>query len=129
MYSDRRHYRSARQLWQLQSFRYAPEMVLHPDVARLAQTIEAMSVFLWKYNNLGWAEETERCSLIIARSDFYGVERFLGLYGGMGSLNDVILRVGGIADRDDNEQFDALRLSAWEQARALARDEGAGHSN
>ncbi|WP_416366335.1 DUF6966 domain-containing protein [Sphingomonas aurantiaca] len=43
------------------------------------------------------------------------------LYGGMGSLNDVILQSGGVTPAEDNERFDALRTDAWKQANALAR--------
>ncbi|WIA57437.1 hypothetical protein N6H05_06490 [Sphingobium sp. WTD-1] len=96
-------------------------MTLHPEVARLSQTLEAMTALLKLHGNEEWAEQIERCRSNIARSDYYGVERLLRLYGGMGSLNDVVLQAAGSAPAEANSRFDALRSSAWEQAQALAR--------
>ena len=73
------------------------------------------------------AEQVERCRSTIAQSDYHGVDRLLCLYGGMGSLNDVILQSGGVVPTEDNERFDALRTNAWKQANALARDGARGN--
>ena len=107
--------------------RYAGEMALHPDVARLAEILEAMTTLLKLHGDNGWAEQVERCRSTIAQSDYHGVDRLLCLYGGMGSLNDVILQSGGVVPTDDNERFDALRTDAWKQANALARDGARGN--
>lgn len=104
-------------------------MTLHPDIARLVGTLEAMTTLLKLHGDGGWAEQIEQCRSIIARSDYYGVDRLLRLYGGMGSLNDVVLQSGGVAPPEENERFDALRTDAWEQAHALARDEAGGNGN
>ncbi|WP_425275412.1 DUF6966 domain-containing protein [Sphingomonas aurantiaca] len=96
-------------------------MTLHPDVARLAETLEAMTTLLKLHGDNRWAEQVERCRSSIAQSDYHGVDRFFCLYGGMGSLNDVILQSGGVTPAEDNERFDALRTDAWKQANALAR--------
>ncbi len=43
------------------------------------------------------------------------IERFiLSLYGGVGSLNDVVLYVNGEADLDINNEFDALRTEIFD---------------
>lgn len=105
------------------STRYAATMTLQPDVARLAVTLEAMTTLLRLYGNNGWAERLERCRSSIARSDYHGVAQLLRFYGGMGSLNDVILQTAGITPADDNNRFDGLRTAAWEQAHALVWDE------
>jgi hypothetical protein len=70
----------------LRSFRlnrYVSEMTLHPDVARLAETLEAMTTLLKLHGDNGWAERVERCKSSIAQSDYHGVDRLLCLYGGM----------------------------------------------
>lgn len=97
-------------------------MALHPDVARLAGTLEAMAALLKLHDYNGWVEQVERCRSSIAQSDYHGVDRLLRLYGGMGSLNDVVLQSGGIAPREDKERFNTLRTDAWKDANALARD-------
>ncbi|WP_333571504.1 DUF6966 domain-containing protein [Sphingomonas sp.] len=104
-------------------------MAIHPDVARLAGTLGSMRALLNAHGYDALAEQIERCRSIIVRSDYHGVERLLGLYGGMGSLNDVILQSGGIAPAEDNERLDALRTIAWEQAQSLALDEASGNGN
>jgi hypothetical protein len=104
-------------------------MTLHPDIARLAGTLDAMTKLLKAHGDDAWAEQIERCRSSIALSDYYGVERLLRLYGGMGSLNDVVLQSGGAAPAEDNERFDALRTNAWEQAQSFARDEATGNGN
>ncbi|HXH14816.1 MAG TPA: hypothetical protein VNJ10_01645 [Sphingomonas sp.] len=83
-------------------------MTLHPEAARLAQTLEAMTALLKLHANDEWAEQIERCRSSIARSDYHGVERLLHLYGGLGSLNDVVLQSGGTTPMEDNDRFDAL---------------------
>lgn len=104
-------------------------MALHPDVARLAGTLEVMATLLKLHGDNGWAEQVERCRSSIAQSDYHGVDRLLRLYGGMGSLNDVVLQSGGIAPAEDNERFNALRTDAWKDANALARDRAREDSN
>jgi len=104
-------------------------MALHPDVARLAGTLEAMTTLLKLHGDNGWADQVERCRSSIAQSDYHGVDRLLRLYGRMGSLNDVVLQSGGVAPVEDNERFDALRIDAWKQANALAREEARGNGN
>jgi hypothetical protein len=117
------------QLRKLPLLRYVEEMILHPEVARLSQTLEAMVALLKQHGNEGWAEQIERCRSNIARSDFHGIERLLRLYGGMGSLNDVVLQAGRSAPVEANGRFDALRSSAWEQAQALARGQSSVNGN
>lgn len=104
-------------------------MTLHPDVARLAETLDAMTTLLKAHGDDAWADQIGRCRASIALSDYYGVERLLRLYGGMGSLSDVILQSDGLVPAEDNERFEALRTSAWEQAQILARDEATGNDN
>jgi hypothetical protein len=43
------------------------------------------------------------------------LERFvLSLYGGMGSLNDIVLYVDGEANSEVNDEFDDLRTKVFE---------------
>jgi hypothetical protein len=54
-------------------------MALHPDVARLAVTLEAMTTLLKLHGDNGWAEQVERRGSSIAQSDYHGVDRLLCL--------------------------------------------------
>lgn len=39
---------------------------------------------------------------------------FLSLYGGMGSLNDVLICINGKISIDENEEFDKIRSELYE---------------
>ena len=70
----------------------------------------------------GWAGELDRCREIIENSDFYGVRRLFGLFGGMGSLNDILIQHKGVILTEENERFAALREKAWSIAERLRRE-------
>ena len=57
------------------------------------------------------------CASAVETSDASGVERFMGLFGGMGSLNDLVLDQEGI-------RFNALRSQARGMARSFERELG-----
>jgi hypothetical protein len=66
-----------------------------------------------------WAEQVGRSSVEVENSDYHGVERFLGLFGGMGSLNDVILVHNNQVLTSENDALDRLRNRAYGLAMAL----------
>lgn len=66
----------------------------------------------WSSHWLDWVEKSRR---EIANSDFHGIERLLGAYGGMGSFNDLVL------SSSSDDELDRLRTRARELA-ILIRD-------
>ena len=95
-----------------------------PEVEELTTTLQQMATLLRssESQDAGWAGELDRCREIIEKSDFYGVRRLLGLYGGMGSLNDVLLQRHGVILTEENERFAALSEKAWNIAERLRRE-------
>ncbi len=93
-----------------------------PEVEELALTLQQMASLLRSNGNVGWAGKLDRCREIIGNSDFYGVSRLLSLYGGMGSLNDIVLERDGVMLIDKNERFAALKEKAWLIAERLRRE-------
>lgn len=65
-----------------------------------------------------WSTRIEGCRERIAAGDFGGVERFLGLLGGMGSLNDYSL-----SNATAHREFEALLSRGYDLARAIQRDQ------
>jgi len=59
----------------------------------------------------------EKGAVEIKASDLHGVIRLLHCYGGMGTLNDIIIY------EEDGEIFDALRNSIYEKAKAILQHE------
>jgi hypothetical protein len=97
-------------------------MTLHPEIEALVGILTEMSALLRRYDDEPWAARVDRCRDRIAQSDFYGVLQLRELYGGMGSLNDVILQLGGAMPVSDNERFDVLRAVAGESAAKFVRE-------
>lgn len=56
-----------------------------------------------------WAVTYENLSRQIAITPNETARRILASYGGMGSLNDIVLQSKGVILQHENEQFDALR--------------------
>ncbi len=48
-------------------------------------------VLLKKYGEPSWASGIEGDLYFVLREDAYGAKRFLSYFGGMGSLNDLVL--------------------------------------
>ena len=53
--------------------------------------LKELVVFLDKENESHWCAWFKRCLSMIENSDYQGIERVLGAYGGMGSFNDLVL--------------------------------------
>ncbi|HWA61161.1 MAG TPA: hypothetical protein VG939_07290 [Caulobacteraceae bacterium] len=96
-------------------------MKLHPDVEALLAAMRALEQRLAGHADF-WADHVRRAADEVAKSDAHGVQRFLGLFGGMGSLNDLVLHHDGKPLHAENDQLDALRARAWELADALRHE-------
>jgi hypothetical protein len=94
------------------------------DVAvanELADSIERLARFLRDHNESFWADKLDQDAVWIRRDDAYGLDRFLGWFGGMGSLNDVAFYPsnGNCEPGEEaelNKQFQALKHEAWQRA-------------
>lgn len=96
-------------------------MQLHPDVQALLDAMRALEAHLEHFDGF-WAGHVRRAADEVAKSDAHGVQRFLALFGGMGSLNDVVLHRDGKPLPVENDQLANLRSKAWVLAHNL-RDE------
>lgn len=75
-----------------------------------------------------WAEWMERNVELIERGDRYGIDRLVAAFGGMGSLNDLMIHpMNGHAIEDTevssaNNRLDELRQRTWRLARETQRE-------
>ncbi|TKW77335.1 MAG: hypothetical protein DI543_16245 [Bradyrhizobium icense] len=99
-------------------------MPLDPDVAGFVDLLRRIEALLVVSDARYWAGQIAACRQIAEKSDGYGVIRFLSLFGGMGSLNDVVLTRGGKILESENDVFSGLLSEAHGLAQALARDAG-----
>lgn len=97
---------------------------LHPEVQALLKALRDLQRHLQQHDELFWSAHVEKAADEVARSDSFSVSRFLGLFGGMGSPNDLVLHANGTPFQSENDQFDALRSHAWELAWLLRHEAG-----
>ena len=102
--------------------------MIDTEVQALAESLERASDFLQKYGLASWASWLAKDARLVREGDFYGVEHLLSAFGGMGSLNDVVLHpMNGqsIPDEDVNrvnEDLQAMLSDIGGRARKLARE-------
>jgi hypothetical protein len=97
-------------------------MPLHPEVQSFAKLLREVEIKLREHNETHWATQIAGCLASVERSDAYGLQRFLSLFGGMGSLNDVLLVADGRLLHEENDRLRALLSRAYDAGRRLERD-------
>ena len=85
-------------------------------------------IAITEWDNSEWATWLSKCKQELENSDYHGIERLLGGYGGMGSFNDLV--VGQSHDdngnfmwrkgyKRKNDQLSLLRTKAYEIAQHI----------
>lgn len=64
---------------------------MHPEIEELASVIQEASELLISVGETHWGQWLERDAELIRNSDFRGVEHVLSAFGGMGSINDLVI--------------------------------------
>jgi hypothetical protein len=98
-------------------------MPLHPDVQALLDAMRALQHHLEQFDD-HWAASVRKAADEVANSDAHGLQRFLSLFGGMGSLNDLVLQRDGKPLGWENVQLAALTRKAWGMAQDLKHEIG-----
>lgn len=104
--------------------------MIDAEVQSLAESLEFASDFLLKYGVPSWASWLAKDARLVRNGDFYGVDHLLSAFGGMGSLNDLVLHpMNGhsILEADVNrvnEELQAMLSDISGNARKLAREAG-----
>jgi hypothetical protein len=104
--------------------------MIDAEVRRLAESLEYASDFLLKYEVPNWASWLAKDARLIRNDDYYGVEHLLSAFGGMGSLNDLVLHPtnGHLIPEADvgkvNEKLQVMLRDIIGRARKLARKSG-----
>jgi len=96
-------------------------MELDHDVQALLDAMRALQFRLEGIDDF-WANNVRIASDEVSRSDAHGLSRFLSFFGGMGSLDDLVLQRSGRVLGAENDQLDELRLRAWQLADGLKRE-------
>ena len=95
---------------------------------RLLENLDEIATLLRNHGETHWLRWAMTCRSELATHDAAAFDDVLGAFGGMGSLNDLlILAVNGHAvEREDesavNDRLDDLRNAIWDDATALRQD-------
>jgi hypothetical protein len=98
-------------------------MALEPEVQTFANLLHEIKAMLSEHGEVHWAEQITGCLSSVEQSDAFGLRRFLSFFGGMGSLNDILLHRNGTLLTSENEQLHGLLGRAWELGSRLSREE------
>lgn len=102
---------------------------MSPKTQELISVLDELAYVLESDGNINWGSWIRKAKAHLLNSDYSGIEYLLSAYGGMGSLNDVVL---GQSYKDGvfqwkpeyvelNERFTVLRSKAWKLANAIER--------
>ncbi|MEL4204831.1 hypothetical protein C9E85_16375 [Plesiomonas shigelloides] len=102
-----------------------------PKTQELIGVLDELASVLESDGNTHWGGWMQKARARLLNSDFSGIEYLLSAYGGMGSLNDVVLGQSyknGVFEWKPghvelNEKFTALSSKAWELADAIKRSQ------
>ncbi|MHC8395377.1 DUF6966 domain-containing protein [Pseudomonas sp. LB3P93] len=100
-----------------------------PATEQLIGVLDQLATVLESDGATHWSQWMRKARTHLINSDYYGIEYLLSAYGGMGSLNDLVLgqsRVDGVFTWKHgyvelNEKFDALRREAAALANSIKR--------
>jgi hypothetical protein len=98
-------------------------MELHPEVAKLASLLRDIEAHLATNSAERWAAMISRCRASVEQSDASGLHGFVAMFGGMGSLNDLVLQRDAQMLVAENDRLQALLSDAWSLATKLQREE------
>lgn len=105
-----------------------PESDFDVCLARLAENLGEVATLLRDHGETHWLKWATTCSHELETYDAAAFAHVLGAFGGMGSLNDLlILRVNGhivAPERESavNRRLGDLRAAIWGDATALRHD-------
>jgi hypothetical protein len=102
---------------------------MHPEIEDLSKTIQEAADFLFSVGEQHWGNWLAKDAALIRNSDFRGVEHVLNAFGGMGSINDLIIHpVNGHSVSEDqvstaNEKLEVLLSSVAIKSKKLYNEE------
>jgi hypothetical protein len=90
-----------------------------PEVQALLDAMRKLESLPVANGGKFWSSRIGQAADAVARSDAHGLWPFLGFFGGMGLLTELLLQRNGILLRNENDSHDRLRSIAWALADRL----------
>jgi hypothetical protein len=85
------------------------------DSSKLIVTLQKIAVLTRGANALRWAEQIDQLTIEMATDPEQAAYKCRQLFGGMGSINDLVLMQGGHVLFDANEQLESLRKTLYQE--------------
>ena len=92
------------------------------DINNIENTLVKMIDLLRLSGVNNWADALKSTSEELATRPVQVASKILSMYGGMGSLNDVILYDNGQPLSKENTEFDSLRTSLYDLCQKLTHN-------
>lgn len=89
------------------------------DINKIEGVLVKMIGLLRPNNTSNWADVLEKCCQELSENPVVTKNKILSMYGGMGSLNDIVLYKSGQPLSKENTEFDDLRSDLYDLCRAL----------
>lgn len=86
------------------------------DLVRLERKLRDLEKLLRKHDQMHWAKIVEGAYKLAQNGDLHCAEKMLGMYGGMGSINDLYL-----SEDDANLRLDRLLDEIYEISKRIER--------
>jgi hypothetical protein len=100
---------------------------MNVEIEALAIKLDEAEVLLRSHEQTQWADWLCKDARLIRGLDFHGIEHLLSAYGGMGSINDIVLQrsnqSGLYVATEENKRFDTLRAEIYSAAKKLKSEE------
>lgn len=87
------------------------------NIDEIKKTIHEMSYLLQECNLDGWADNLLKIVTTIDQDPEHARYLIMSLYGGMGSLNDIVLCKSGTLLIAENDKFELLKNKLYELCR------------
>lgn len=96
---------------------------VHPEIKALAEVLERAQALLTKHGEKHWAFWLEQDARRIRNLDLYGVEHLLSAFGGMGSINDLVLHPlnGHLIQESETDEANTKLANLLDKANRLAK--------
>ncbi len=101
-----------------------------PKTKKLISILEELIILLESDHEDHWSKWMKDCKSRLLRSDYSGITKLLGAYGGMGSFNDLIIAQNSTSEefswksnyQELNNRLDELRSEASSVANYIKRN-------
>jgi hypothetical protein len=86
----------------------------------IKETLRRMSELLYTGEQAEWAESLERLIVQLDLDPEHVCSLILGMFGGVGSLNDLVLYRKGQILQGENQELDELRIKLYSKVREIS---------